>query len=237
MKLSVNIDHVATLRQVRRGGEPNLKEAVIEVLKAGADGITVHLRQDLRHIQMEDLEMIHLNFKTPLNIELAVHANLDALLGRVVPSTVTLVPESPNEVTTEGGLQVDLNPSTLKLALATLKERGVHSSLFIDPDPSVIHQALSLKPDAIEINTNHYSLQTVESPGFIEALEKIKECAQLIHNHGVRVLAGHGLNRHNVHAISKIPIIDELNIGHAIVARSLYVGFSRAVHEILTHLK
>lgn len=237
MKLSVNIDHVATLRQVRGGSEPNLKEAIAEVLKAGADGITVHLRQDLRHIQPDDLKMIRSTFQIPLNVELAVHANLDALFQHVIPSTVTLVPEHPHEVTTEGGLQVNFDPAALGVALKTLKKEGIQSSLFVDPDPTVIRQALLLHPDAIEINTNHYSLQPLDSPSYLEALEKIKECSQLIHNHGVRVLAGHGLNRNNVEAISKISVLDELNIGHSIVARSLYVGLQKAVREILTYLK
>ena len=236
MKLSVNVDHIATLRQVRGGHDPNLMDAIEEVLGAGAHGITVHLRQDLRHIQPEDLMMIRSNFKIPLNIELAAHTNLNPLLEYIIPSMVTLVPEKPSEITTEGGLQIDDDPSSLKFAIRTLKERGVRSSLFVDPNPSIIQRAISLQPDAIEINTNLYSLQSLGTFRFFECLEEIKKSAGVIRGKGIKVLAGHGLNRHNVPAISTISDIEELNIGHSIVARSLYVGLSEAVKEIIAQL-
>ncbi len=237
MKLSVNIDHIATLRQVRGGIEPNLSQAITEVLEAGADGITVHLRKDLRHIQLADIEMIQSNFNIPLNVEFDAYTDLNSFLSRFKPAMITLVPENPNEVTTEGGLKLDSDTSSLGQTLASLREKQIHSSLFIDPKPILINRALTLNPDAIEINTNHYSLQTVGSKAYEEALSNIKECAHLIHNEGLRVLAGHGLNRFNVQDIAKISVVDELNIGHSIIARSIYVGLSRATQEILLHLR
>jgi len=237
-KLGVNIDHIATIRQARRAPEPDPVAAAVLVELAGADGITVHLRQDRRHIQDRDVRLLRQTIKTRLNIEMAATDEMLSIAAEVKPDTVTLVPENPQEITTEGGLEVAGNLAEITSATRRLNKEGIRVSLFIDPEREQIDAALETGARLIELNTAAYSeavplgLDPCDS-AFRRELEKIESCAEYAAEKDLRVLAGHGLTYRNVTPISRIPEIEELNIGHNIIARASLVGLEVAVVEML----
>jgi pyridoxine 5-phosphate synthase len=228
--LGVNIDHVATLRQARGTPYPDPLYAALIAEQSGADSITLHLREDRRHIQDRDVFVFKQALQTRMNLEMAATADMMALARNVKPQDVCLVPEKRNEVTTEGGLDVAGQRQSLTDYCAQLKAAGVRVSLFIDPDRKQIDAALQVGAPVIELHTGAYA----EHQGAAQARElvRIVEAAKHAHSHGLVVNAGHGLHYHNVQAIAAIPEIVELNIGHAIVARAVFDGFANAVREM-----
>jgi pyridoxine 5-phosphate synthase len=235
-RLGVNIDHVATLRQARRAAEPDPVHAAVLAELAGAQGITVHLRSDRRHIQDRDVEILRQVVKTRLNVEMAATQEMVRIALTVKPDQVTLVPERREELTTEGGLDAVLNSVQLKPIVKTLKEGGITVSLFIDPDLEQVKESHKLDADAIEINTAAYS----ESRGqkAREAnLRKVVDGARLGRKLSLEVHAGHGLNYENVGGIAAQSELAELNIGHSIVARATLVGMEQAVREMVEAIR
>jgi pyridoxine 5-phosphate synthase len=230
VKLGVNIDHVATVREAREAQEPEPVAAAILAELGGADGITIHLRADRRHIKDRDLRLLGQVVKTKLNLEMAATEGMIRIALEVKPNQVTLVPEKPNEVTTEGGLDVENNQEMVAQAVERLKGGDITVSIFVDPDPVQVKAAKESGADAIEIHTGLYA----EARGGERKKEykKIVDAAQLAQNLGLVVHAGHGLDYRNVGPIASIPGIGELNIGHSIVARSVLVGMERAVQEM-----
>jgi pyridoxine 5-phosphate synthase len=238
--LSVNIDHIATVREARRTNEPDPAAAAAICELAGAHGITVHLRGDRRHIQHRDVKVLRDTVKTKLNVEMAPTEEMIGIALDVIPDQVTLVPELPGEITTTGGLDCTRNQQAITSAIKRLQAINVSVSLFIDPVEQQIRAALGLGARAIELNTARYSDATLmnrETKEGEEALEAVKEAAQLAHSTNFQVLAGHGLTYRNVRAIADIPQIIELNIGHNIIARSALVGLDRAVRDMLAILR
>ncbi len=229
--LGVNIDHVATIRQARGGIEPEPVAAASIVELAGADGITVHLREDRRHINDRDVHLLRQTIQTRLNLEMAATDEMVTIAGKIKPDFVCLVPEKREELTTEGGLDVKFAIKRLKEVIPTLQEAGINVSLFIDPDLDQIDAAHVVGTDFIEIHTGSYAEARGEKAQLAE-LEKIKSAAVKASELGIRVNAGHGLNYWNVMAIAAIPLIEELNIGHSIVSRAVLVGMDRAVREM-----
>lgn len=227
-RLYVNIDHVATVRQARRSAEPDPVAAAALCEAAGADGITAHLREDRRHIQDDDVLRLAATITTVLNLECAATEEMIRLAERITPFAVTLVPERREEVTTEGGLDVVRGAGGLRDALARLKRAGVKSSLFIDADPDAVRRSADLGADAIELHTGPYS----HAPTDPATWRALADAASLGASLGLKVHAGHGLSLHNVARVAAIPEIEELNIGHAIVGRALFVGMRDAVREI-----
>lgn len=227
-RLYINIDHIATVRQARRGAEPVPVEAVEICERAGADGITAHLREDRRHIQDADIEAIVSAVTTAFNLEMACTPEMVAIAERIRPREVTLVPERREEVTTEGGLNVAAGTKALKPALARLREAGIRTSLFIDPDPESITLSRDVGADAIELHTGTYA----HSPGEGPALEALRDGARLAASLGLAVHAGHGLTTANVGPVAAIPEVEELNIGHHVIARAIFVGLDAAVREL-----
>lgn len=227
-RLYVNIDHVATVRQARRGDEPDPVEAALLCEQAGADGITAHLREDRRHVQDDDITRLATSITTVLNLECAATEEMIALAERLRPLAVTLVPERRAEVTTEGGLDVHGAGSVIAAAIQRLKRVGVRSSLFIDADPSAITQSHALGADAIELHTGPYA----HAPNNPDKLRALAEGATLASSLGLAVHAGHGLTVRNVGPVAAIPEIEELNIGHSIVSRAIFVGLTASVKEI-----
>jgi pyridoxine 5-phosphate synthase len=228
LRLFVNIDHVATVRQARRGREPDPVAAARLCEQAGADGITAHLREDRRHIQDEDLRRLAATLVTPLNFECAATGEMLALAEALRPREVTLVPERREEVTTEGGLAVRANVTLLAEAVTRLRAAGVRSSLFIDAHPDAIHAAAEAGADAIELHTGPYA----HRPADPRPLSALRAGARLGRSLGLAVHAGHGLTVGNVAPVAAIPELEELNIGHAIVSRALFVGLAEAVREV-----
>jgi pyridoxine 5-phosphate synthase len=236
LRLGVNIDHVATVRQARRAPDPDPVQAALLAELGGADGITVHLRADRRHIQDRDVEILRQVVKTRLNIEMAATQEMLRVALTVKPDEVTLVPERREEVTTEGGLDVVLNSVQLRPVIKTLTEGGIEVSLFVDPDLEQVKEAHKLDARAVEINTAAYSEardERVREP----ALRKVADAARLARKLGLSVHAGHGLTYRNVGAIAALTEITELNIGHNIVARSVLVGMERAVREMVEAMR
>ena len=231
MKLGVNIDHVATLRQARRGFEPDPIQAAVLCELGGADGITVHLRQDRRHIQERDVELLQKTIGTRLNIEMAATTEMVEIAASVQPWQVTLVPERPNEVTTEGGLDVVLNASPIQQAVHRLSSHRIRVSIFVDPSIAAVRAAHKAGVQAVEVNTNSYATARTEEER-VAALKAIDESVRLADKLEMEVLAGHALNYRNVGPIAGMPLIRELNIGHAILSRALFVGLERAVAEM-----
>jgi pyridoxine 5-phosphate synthase len=227
----VNIDHVATVRQARRAPEPDPIQAAVLAELGGADGITVHLRQDRRHIQDRDVEILRQVVKTRLNVEMAATQEMLRLALTVKPEQVTLVPERREELTTEGGLDVVLNSVQLRPVVKTLSEAGIEVSLFVDTDFEQVKEAHKIDAHAVEINTAAYAdardARTREA-----ALRRVSDAARLGRKLGLHVHAGHGLTYQNVGAVAALPEISELNIGHNIVARAVLVGMERAVREM-----
>jgi pyridoxine 5-phosphate synthase len=230
-ELGVNIDHVATLRQARRTYEPDPIWAAALAELGGADGITIHLREDRRHIQDRDLELLRKTVSIKLNLELACASDVVAIACRVKPDQATLVPERREEVTTEGGLDVAGQRKIVADAVKQLHDAGIYVSLFLDPDPLQLELARPVGADAVELHTGRYCLA---KPG----KERDKEFDALvsagiaIREWGLGLHAGHGLNYHNVQPIARIAGMHELNIGHAIIARAVFVGLERAVREM-----
>ena len=227
-RLYVNIDHVATLRQARRTVEPDPVLAATECEAAGADGITAHLREDRRHIQDDDVYRLSTSIRTVLNLEMACTGEMVAIAERLRPYQVTFVPERREEITTEGGLDVSKDPQGLRNAIARLEAVGVRTSLFIDPDPAMIARSRDLGAVAIELHTGSYA----HHPGEAATLRALEEGARAGHAAGLAVHAGHGLTTSNVAPVAAIPEIEELNIGHSIVSRSVFVGIAAAVREM-----
>jgi len=236
MKLGVNIDHIATLRQARKGAEPDPVHAAVLCELAGADGITVHLRADRRHIQGRDVELLKKTVATRLNIEMAATSEMVEIAAGVQPWQVTLVPERPNEVTTEGGLDVILNSAHIAQTVSRLSAHNVRVSLFVDPSLDNIRAAHKVGAQAVEINTNAYATARSEADR-VHALRAVDEAAKMAHKLDLGILAGHALNYRNVEPIAGMRLIEELNIGHAIVARAVFVGLERAVAEMKALLK
>jgi pyridoxine 5-phosphate synthase len=237
--LSVNIDHIATIREARRTNEPDPVAAAAICELAGAHGITVHLRGDRRHIQHRDVKILRETVKTKLNIEMAATEEMLGIALDVIPDQVTLVPELPGEITTTGGLDCTRNQPAIANAIKRLHSININVSLFIDPTEQQIRAALGVGSRLVELNTARYSDATltnrVTKEG-VDALEAVKQAAELAHSKQMQVLAGHGLTYRNVRAIAEIPQIVELNIGHNIIARAALVGLDRAVRDMLALL-
>jgi pyridoxine 5-phosphate synthase len=229
--LGVNIDHVATIRQARHTRYPDPVEAVFASEQGGADGITLHLREDRRHIQERDVELIQSVLLTRLNLEMAVTEEMLRYAEKLRPPHCCLVPEKREELTTEGGLDVLSSFARVKEACDRLKAADIEVSLFIDPEPKQIEAALRCEVPVIEIHTGCYADATTEAAREQE-LKRIKEAATLGAKGGLIINAGHGLNYQNVQAIAKLPEMNELNIGHGIVARALFTGLEAAVREM-----
>jgi len=229
--LGVNIDHVATLRQARGTRYPEPIQAALIAEQAGADSITLHLREDRRHIQDRDVEMLAGILQTRMNLEMAATVEMLAIARRIKPADCCLVPERREELTTEGGLDVVGQVGPLTEYCAELAQAGIRASLFIDADPAQIEAAARVGAPVIEIHTGHYA-DAADRPTAARELEKIQHAAALAAGCGLRVNAGHGLDYHNVQAIAAIKEVEELNIGHAIVARAVFHGLAEAVGEM-----
>jgi pyridoxine 5-phosphate synthase len=237
-KLGVNIDHVATIRQARKAPEPDPVAAAVLAELAGADGITVHLRGDRRHIQDADVRRLRETVTTRLNLEMAPTREMVRIALELRPDQITLVPERPGEITTEGGLNVVANVKAISSALRQLQTKDLPVSLFIDPDPEQVDATARLGAGMMEINTRAYAETCPRSPDLGGAavkqeLAKVAAAAERGASHGLKILAGHGLTYRNVTLISNVPEIEELNIGHNIIARAALVGMERAVREML----
>ncbi len=226
-RLYVNIDHVATLRQARRGSEPDPVEAARSCEAAGADGITAHLREDRRHIQDLDVQRLRKVIKTYFNLELACAAEMLAIAIDAKPDQVTFVPERREEITTEGGLDLQGDPARMRAAIEQLRAAGIRIALFIDPSVESVELSRDLGADAIELHTGRYA----HDPGDA-SLNGLRRAAEHGARIGLAVHAGHGLTVGNVRAVSAIPEIEELNIGHSIVSRAVYTGLGAAVVEM-----
>jgi pyridoxine 5-phosphate synthase len=229
IRLGVNIDHVATIRQARRANEPDPVAAAIFALLAGADGITVHLREDRRHIQDRDVRLLRQIVTNRLNLEMAVVDSIADIACEVKPDEATLVPERRQELTTEGGLDVVGHEVAVGRVTERLRNAGIEVSLFIDPDRKQIDAAKRLGAHAIEIQTARYSEAGKNNAAELTALRETTAYAQGL---GLHVHMGHGLNYHNVQAVAAIPGIEELNIGHSIVSRAVLVGMERAIRDM-----
>jgi pyridoxine 5-phosphate synthase len=227
-RLYINIDHVATLRQARRGHEPDPVEAAVLCERAGADGITAHLREDRRHMQDADIQKLKKTVRTYFNLEMACVAEMLELARGLKPQQVTLVPERREEITTEGGLDIISEPSRIQNAVEALTDAGIRVSLFIDPTRAAVEQSKKLKVPAIELHTGRYSHDPLKA----EPLDALRDSARRASDLGLAVHAGHGLNLQNVGRVASIPEIEELNIGHSIVSRAVFVGLERAVKEM-----
>jgi len=229
--LGVNIDHVATIRQARGTRYPSPVQAALTAESAGADLITLHLREDRRHIQDADVDILRQVLQTRMNLEMAVTEEMLAIALRVLPQDACLVPERREELTTEGGLDVVGQFDKIKSACARLGAAGIRVSLFIDADPKQLDAARAAGAPVVEIHTGHYADAATESARLAE-LERVRQAVAYGTRLGLAVNAGHGLNYHNVQDIAAIPDIRELNIGHAIVAHALFIGWENAVAEM-----
>jgi pyridoxine 5-phosphate synthase len=237
-KLGVNIDHIATIREARQAIEPDPVAAAILAELAGADGITVHLRGDRRHIKDNDIRRLRETITTRLNIEMATTAEMVRIASKLHPDQVTFVAEREGEITTEGGLNVTRAGKLVANAVKRLQAEGIQCSLFIDPDQRQLRAAADIGASMVELNTRVYSETCLRSPDlagpeYRRQLDKISGIARDGTERGLKILAGHGLTYRNVRAVSDIPEIAELNIGHNIIARAALVGLERAVKEML----
>lgn len=235
MRLGVNIDHVATVREARKTREPEPVSAAVLAELGGADGITVHLRADRRHIQQRDVTLLQQVVATRLNVEMATSAEMIEIAANVKPNSVTLVPEKPNELTTTGGLDVGRHASLIKKAVNRLQKQGVKVAIFVDPEESQVKHSKSVGATAVEINTGPYA--DAHGNERREELRRVVQTATAATREGLDVLAGHGLTYLNVDPIVEIDEIVELNIGHSIVARAVLVGMERAVMEMVDLLR
>ncbi|PQO41937.1 pyridoxine 5'-phosphate synthase [Blastopirellula marina] len=228
--LGVNIDHIATIRQARKTNEPDPVWAAALAELGGADCITLHLREDRRHIQDRDLEVMRQTVKVKLNLELAIEEEVVAIACRVKPDQVTLVPEKREEVTTEGGLDLVSHEAAVARAMEKLRDAGISINLFLDPEPAQIDMAAKLKADGIELHTGQYALHSGKEQQ--KELTRLTIAGEQIHAAGMELLAGHGLTYTNVQPVARIPEMAELNIGHSIISRAVFVGFRDAVSEM-----
>lgn len=235
-KLGVNIDHVATIRQARGGAEPDPAAAAAIAELAGADGITIHLREDRRHIQDRDLKILRQTVKTKLNLEMAATEEMISIALALKPDMCTLVPEKRQELTTEGGLDVRLHAQSVEKAISRLQDGGVMVSLFIDPDPDQIKTANRVGADYIEIHTGAFAdaadLKTED-----REIIKIENGIKLASKLGLGVNAGHGLNYINIKKVAALGGVEEFNIGHSIISRAVLVGLDRAVRDMVDLIK
>ena len=229
--LGVNIDHIATLRQARKTRYPSPVEAALQAETAGADSITLHLREDRRHIQDDDVEILRQVLKTRMNLEMAVTGEMLAIACNIRPQDVCLVPEKREELTTEGGLDAVAQLPRITAACSRLRDAGSRVSLFIDADFAQLDAARAAGAPVVEIHTGHYADATTGIRRSAE-LERIRKAVAYGRGLGLTVNAGHGLTYHNVRAIAALPGMNELNIGHAIVAQALFVGWKEAVSEM-----
>lgn len=235
-RLGVNIDHVATVREARKIDEPDPVHALVVAESAGADGITVHLRGDRRHMQERDIRIMAQICKTRLNIEMAPTQEMFRIACEIKPYSVTFVPERREEVTTEGGLDVLLHSKTLKPLVQEYHDQDIRISIFVDPSNEQIKACARLGVEIIELNTGRYADATDDEQLGLE-LEKMRNAARYAHKTGLRVAAGHGLNLRNVSPIVAIPEIEELNIGHSIIGRAIFVGLEKAISEMKEKMK
>ncbi len=236
IKLGVNVDHIATLREARKTFEPDPVFAAVLCELAGAQSITVHLREDKRHIQKRDVELLRKIIHVKLNLEMSTSIEIVAVAQDIIPDQATLVPEKRQEITTEGGLDVVAKYSKIKKTISTLKRKKILTSLFINPQLKQIDASKKAGADAIEIHTGQYANATDPKRQKLE-LEKISKAATYAHHKGLIVNAGHGLNYENVIDILKIDFIEELNIGHSIISRAVFVGLPQAVREMKQRMK
>lgn len=239
MRLHVNIDHVATVRQARRTDEPDPVRAAVLAELGGADGITVHLREDRRHIQERDVRLLAATVRTGVNLELAAASDVLLIAAELRPREATLVPERREELTTEGGLALNDPEQRRRVAAALdeLRAAEVRTSLFVDPEPGIVRVAADLASDAVELHTGEYAgawavRRSHEGPDATEELQRLRRAAALARGLGLSVHAGHGLTYENVAPVAAIAEIEELNIGHSIVSRAVLVGMQRAVGEM-----
>ena len=227
-RLYINIDHIATLRQARRGAKPDPVEGATVCERAGADGITAHLREDRRHIQDDDVERLATSLTTDFNLEMACTDEMLAIAERLRPREVTLVPERRQEITTEGGLDVSRDPGRLVDGIRRLNAAGIRTSLFISPDLATVAASRELGAAAIELHTGAYA----HSPADPVTLRALRDASRHGASIGLAVHAGHGLTVDNVAPVAAIPEIEELNIGHSVVSRAVFVGLADAVREL-----
>jgi pyridoxine 5-phosphate synthase len=233
MRLAVNIDHIATIREARKSDEPDPVAAAAICELAGAQGITVHLRGDRRHIQDRDAEILARTVSTHLNVEMAASPEMVRVAQTVKPHQVTLVPERRDELTTEGGLDVLLHSSNIDKTIRQLLDAGIDVSIFVDPDLEQLRQCQKLRVPKVEINTGKFAEAFARRVSWSAELEKVTTAARAARKMGLGVLAGHGLNYRNIDSIAALTDIEELNIGHSIVARAALVGLERAVREMV----
>jgi pyridoxine 5-phosphate synthase len=234
-KLGVNIDHVATLREARKIREPDPFLAAQICESAGVDSIVAHLREDRRHIQDGDIKLIKEKINIKFNMEMAAVKEIVDIACAIKPNQSTLVPEKRQEITTEGGLEVLNAQPFLKDCICLLKNSAIEVSLFIEPTPKQVNASKEIGADAIELHTGKYANSKGQEQK--KELEKLVEAAELGHNLGLKVYAGHGLNYSNVGSVASIPFIEELNIGHSIISRAVFVGLETAVKEMLKLVK
>ncbi len=243
IELGVNIDHVATLRQARRTYEPDPVWAAVEAHLGGADGITVHLREDRRHIQDEDVRRLRELVHIKLNLEMAATGEMLDIACRLRPEMAMLVPEGRHEITTEGGLDVAGQEAKLKPAVARLTDAGIVTSVFIDALPAQIDAAARIGAKVCEVHTGPYAHafhakgRDPEGAAVQEELEKVRAAGERIRDHGMRFNAGHALNYFNVQPVARLPGVRELHIGHAIVSRAIFVGLREAVRQMKALLR
>lgn len=235
-RLGVNVDHVATVREARRGREPDPIAAAVLVEMAGADGIVCHLREDRRHIKDRDVALLKKMVKTHLNLEMAATDEMVSRALEIVPDMVTLVPERREEITTEGGLNVVSGQDYLEEVVAKLRANSIVVSLFIDPEIQQIKAAARTGADYVELHTGPYA-EAEDLNTVADELEKLRSMAAAAAKMGLGVSAGHGLNYQNVREVARIPQVEELNIGHSIVARAVLVGMERAVRDMLALIR
>jgi pyridoxine 5-phosphate synthase len=228
--LGVNIDHVATVRQARGTAYPSVTDAAVLAERAGADSITIHLREDRRHIQDADVKSLCEDGSTRINLEMAVTEEMIAIALKRKPADVCLVPEKREELTTEGGLDVASNRKAVTGAVARLQEAGIRVSLFIDPDREQLDAARDCGAPVVELHTGTYA--DADVPEQEEELQRLLDACVYGHSVGLRINAGHGLHRGNVQQVARLPHMEELNIGHSIIARSIFVGLEEAVREM-----
>lgn len=232
MRLYINVDHVATVREARRTDEPDPVRAAVLAELGGADGITVHLREDRRHIQDRDVDLLMRTVRTGVNLELAAAGEIVELALAWRPAQVTLVPERREEITTEGGLDL-AGPGRARAAAAVARfgEAGIRTSLFVDPEPAVLRASAEIGAVAVELHTGEYA--NARTPGDRRAeIERLQAAAELGRDLGLAIHAGHGLTYENVGPVAAIPGCEELNIGHSVVSRAVLVGIERAVREM-----
>jgi pyridoxine 5-phosphate synthase len=230
VRLGVNIDHVATLRNARGGQDPHLLQMALAVEEAGADGITIHLREDRRHIRDEDVWLLRSHLRTPMNLEMAATDEMVRIALKAMPKACCIVPEHRREVTTEGGLNVVGQLSELGMQVAKLSDAGIEVSLFIDADRDQIQAAHDIGAPVIELHTGEYA--NASTPQTVDhELDRLEEASAFAQSLGLVVNAGHGLTKFNVAPIAAIEGMNELNIGHSLIARSLMVGLPTAVRE------